>query len=275
MTTEHSNPTLPDTETLLLEPREGRLYITLHRPEVKNALNGAMVTELQAVLEAVRESTTVRSIILRGSEGYFCSGGDLAEWAEGEGRQDPAAASRALGELLLSLDRAPQVVVSVVEGGALGGGLGLVCVSDLALALDSAELGLPETSVGLIPAQITPFLVRRIGFAQARRLALTGMRLGGHEAHHLGLLTHLSANRAALDRRLEESLTQIETCAPGATAAAKEWLHAAAPTTLELDSLLDRAAETFARLLRGEEAREGFQAWKEKRAPGWAPPSGR
>ncbi|NQD96966.1 enoyl-CoA hydratase/isomerase family protein, partial [Pseudomonas sp. CrR25] len=166
---------LPSCETLLLERDGGVLHVTLNRPDCRNAMSLAMVTELRRVLVAVRENLAVRTLVLRGVGGHFCAGGDIKDMATARAA-GPAAYSelnRAFGSLLEQAQALPQVVVAVLEGAVLGGGLGLACVSDIAIARQDAQFGLPETSLGVLPAQIAPFVVARIGLTQARRLALT------------------------------------------------------------------------------------------------------
>lgn len=169
---------LPHCETLLLEPIEGVLRITLNRPQSRNAMSLAMVGELRAVLAAVRDDRSVRALVLRGADGHFCAGGDIKDMAgaRAAGAEAYRTLNRAFGSLLEEAQAAPQLLVALVEGAVLGGGFGLACVSDVAIAAADAQFGLPETSLGILPAQIAPFVVRRIGLTQARRLALTADR---------------------------------------------------------------------------------------------------
>jgi isohexenylglutaconyl-CoA hydratase len=150
----------------------------------------------------------------------------------------------------------------------MGGGFGLCCVSDVALALGDARFGLPETGLGLIPAQIAPFVVQRVGLTQARRLMLTGAKLDGKEAARLGLVHEICDDIAALDAALARTLTQIRRCAPRANAATKRLVL----DTLgrDLASALDQASLVFAEASAGDEAREGTLAFVQKRLPEWA-----
>ena len=170
--------TLPVCQTLSLEPHNGVLHITLNRPECRNAMSLQMVSELRAVLAAVRDDRQVRALVLGGAGGHFCAGGDLKDMANAraQGADAYRELNRAFGALLEEAQNAPQVLICVLQGAVLGGGFGLACVSDIALADDQAQFGLPETSLGLLPAQIAPFVVQRIGLTQTRRLALTAAR---------------------------------------------------------------------------------------------------
>ncbi len=189
--------TLPVTDTLLVREEGFALHITLNRPESRNAMSLQMTQELRAVFSAIEGSDDIRAVILRGSNGHFCAGGDIKDMAgarmrAAESGNDEAYAelNRAFGHLMTQVDCAPQVVITLLEGAVLGGGFGLACVSDIAIATESAQFGLPETSLGVIPAQIAPFVVKRIGMTHARRLALSGARFTGAEALRLGIVHH-------------------------------------------------------------------------------------
>lgn len=261
---------LPNCQTLLLEQVEGVLYVTLNRPDSRNAMSLAMVEELRAVLRAVRHDQGVRALVLRGAGGHFCAGGDIRDMASARAKGGDAyrELNRAFGSLLEEAQCAPQVLVAVLEGAVLGGGFGLACVSDIAIAHAQAKFGLPETSLGILPAQIAPFVVRRIGLTQARRLALTAARFDGAEALRLGLVHFSEADDQALVDRLAESLQQIRQCAPGANAATKALLLAT--ETEHLGSLLDHAAGQFAEAVLSSEGMEGTMAFVQKRKPAWA-----
>jgi isohexenylglutaconyl-CoA hydratase len=261
--------------TLRLRLEAGALHVTLHRPDVRNAMSLAMVAELEAVFDAVLDRRDVRAIVLRGAGGHFCAGGDVKDMAKarmsmpGPGEADPVTAvNRAFGRAITKADRAPQAVVAVLEGAVLGGGFGLACVADVAIAHAGASFGLPETSLGLPPAQIAPFLVRRLGLSQARRLAVTGARLDGVRAHALGLVHELVCDEAELTEVLERVLGEIRRCAPGAVAATKHLMLQVG--AVDHERLLDEGAERFAEAARGPEGVEGMTAFIGKRTPKWA-----
>ncbi|WP_248796657.1 enoyl-CoA hydratase/isomerase family protein [Pseudomonas sp. MWU13-2105] len=262
---------LPVCQTLRLVLQAGVLHITLDRPDSRNAMNRQMLDELRATLAAVCFDHSVRLLVLRGTGGHFCAGGDLQDMARARGAGVDACRelNRAFGALLEETQNAAQVVIAVLQGAVLGGGLGLACVSDIAIARSNADFGMPETSLGLLPAQIAPFVARRIGLTQARRLALTAARFDGNEAGRLGLVHFVEADEQALDARLETVIAQVLRCAPEANAATKALLLDEQP----LAPLLDRAAEWFAQAVSGEEGSEGTLAFVQKRVPRWAPSS--
>lgn len=266
---------LPDCPTLALARRGSVLHVTLDRPESRNALDGTMVTDLLAVAAAVRADRGLRTLVLRGAGGTFCAGGDIKDFRSNmqtsvpsPGAPDPVVKqNRDFGDLLIALNELPQTLVMAVEGAAFGGGLGLVCVSDIALATADARFALSETGLGLPPAQIAPFVVQRIGLTQARRLMLSGARFDGRQAGALGLVHELAEDGVALDAALVRVLNQVGRCAPGANAATKEILFAS--LRQPLPEVLDMAAMHFAASMRGPEGREGVAAFLEKRPANW------
>lgn len=262
--------TLPVCQTLLLERHNGILHITLNRPDSRNAMNLQMVAELRAVLAAVRDDRQVRALVIGGAGGHFCAGADIKDMANARAQGQTAYRdlNRVFGALLEETQHAPQVVITVLQGAVLGGGFGLACVSDIAMADHQAQFGLPETSLGLLPAQIAPFVVQRIGLTQARRLALTAARFDGNQARRMGLVHFVEHDPQALAERLDEVLAHVLCCAPGANAATKKLLLASAGQLS--DGLLDQAAEWFSEAVTGDEGVEGTMAFVQKRQPGWA-----
>lgn len=269
---------LPHTELLALRREGWVLHVTLNRPEVRNAMSFAMIDEIIAVFDAIADTQDIRAVVLRGAGGHFCAGGDIKDMAKARmlpagdqpgGPDDPLAlANRKFGTMLTVVEDAPQAVIAVVEGTAMGGGFGLACVADVTLTTADASYRLPETSLGLPPAQIAPFVVRRIGLTQARRLAVTGGRLEGRKAHAIGLAHEVYDDAAALEAGLAGVLDDIRKCAPGAVAVTKDLVIASVEE--DLDDLLDRGAQAFAKAVRGPEGNEGTMAFVQKREPAWA-----
>lgn len=265
---------LPATETLLLREDGFALHVTLNRPEARNAMSLQMTQELRAVFSAIENSDSIRAVVLRGAGGHFCAGGDIKDMAGArmqamQSGNDEAYAelNRAFGHMITQVNHAPQVVIAVLEGAVMGGGFGLACVSDVAIAHTDAKFALPETGLGVIPAQIAPFVVQRVGLTQARRLALLGARFDGSEAVQVGIAHHV-ADSAEIDALLANTLEQVKKCAPQANRATKALLHRVGKEPLE--SLLDDAAKQFARAVAGPEGSEGTMAFVQKRPPKWA-----
>jgi isohexenylglutaconyl-CoA hydratase len=262
-------------ETLLLRRERARLHVTLNRPEVKNALNPTLIGELRSVFEILRDRRDIKVVVLRGAGGTFCAGADLKNMEQSftdkpkSGEKDPIAVwNRGFGTFLEMVNTSPQVVVAAVEGYAIAGGFGILCVSDVAICTESAGFAMSETAIGIVPAQIAPFVAARIGVPQTRHLTLTAARFKGAEAYRLGIAHYLVKDTAALDAKLEEILKQIDRCAPIANALTKEVVMKVG--TEPLSSVLDFAADKFAEARRGPEAGEGLRAFAEKRPPRWA-----
>lgn len=269
--------TLPETETLLLEQQDHALHITLNRPKARNAMSLKMVQELMAVFESVQNDTSIRAIVMRGAEGHFCAGGDIKDMAnarmaagsKAEGDQDPFyALNREFGRMITFANQIPQVLIVVTEGAVLGGGFGLACISDVALSAADAQFGLPETGLGIPPAQIAPFVVTRIGLTQARRLALLGARFNGQEAKELGIVHEAHESKEELEAALATVLKQVKRCAPEANRTTKALILGVGKQPLE--DLLDGAAESFSQAVQGPEGQEGTMAFVQKRLPKWA-----
>ena len=266
---------LPKGEHIRLELDAGVLTLELHRPEVRNAMSLQTLAEIEVVFDAVKDRRDVRAIVLRGAGGNFCSGGDIKDMAmargakAAEGQPDPmAVVNRRFGAVISKVDRAPQAIVAVLEGAVLGGGFGLACVADVAIAKADTQFGLPETGLGVPPAQIAPFLVARLGPSRARWLALTGARFDGHLAQTIGLVHVVVEGDDELTQALAGTLKQIKRCAPGAIAATKRIMLQVG--AVDRDRLLDEAAGLFAEAARGPEGMEGMMAFVQKRKPNWA-----
>lgn len=268
------NPGFPPYETLLTEHRGTELHLTLNRPERRNALTHAMMLELADLVARMAAEPGLRVLVIRAAGPAFCAGGDMAAMAEqpppaADGGPDPLVAPyRVFGDVLQNLNRLPQVVVSIVDGAAAGGGFGIACCSDVVLLGPRAKFAIPEPRAGFIPSQVIPFIVRRLGEGTARWLALTGTVMPAAEAYRLGLGQVLAADEAALEAALAEVLGQIRRQEPLANATVKDLVHACAER--DTGAVLDEAAERLVGLLRRPQAAEGMQAFLDKRPPSWA-----
>lgn len=258
--------------TLLRQHQAGVLQLTLNRPAQRNAMSLQMVQELRAALAEAEADGHTRAVVLRGAGGHFCAGGDIQDMARAHAQAADApdgiaAVSRAFGELCVAFATTPLAVVVVLEGTVMGGGFGLACVADVAIASDTVAFRLPETSLGVVPAQIAPFLIERLGYSEAKRLAVCGARLGAAEALALRLV-HEVHPADALGDALARVLADIRRCAPGAIAATKALLAQARFTPPA--AMVGPAAAVFAQAVRGPEGIEGTTAFVQKRAPSWA-----
>ncbi|MBK9134364.1 MAG: enoyl-CoA hydratase/isomerase family protein [Betaproteobacteria bacterium] len=261
--------------TTLALRREGPvLHVTLNRPEVRNAMSLTMVRELRAVLAQAEADGQTRVLVLRGAGGHFCAGGDIKDMAGARAKlaENPnamAETNAAFGELCVAYAHTPLALVTVLQGTVMGGGFGLACVSDVALADDTVVFRLPETSLGLVPAQVGPFLVERIGYAETKRLAVTGAKIDAAEALRLRLVHEVHIEDEALEWALARVVKGILACAPGALAATKKLLAQARFTPPA--ALVPEAARVFSAAVLGPEGVEGTLAFVGKRKPAWVP----
>ena len=259
---------------LLTERRGTTLVLTISDPATRNTLSAQVIAAAIEALGVAESDPEVRCVVLQGAGGHFCAGGDLDAMAvvppaPANGGPDPlVAAYRQFGDALMSLNSLPQATVAIVEGSAVGGGVGMACCSDVVILHDSARFGMPEPKVGFIPSQIIPFVVRQIGEGPARDLAVTGRVIDAAEARRLGIGSHLCAGTADINRTLRAVLDDILRLEPQAVATVKRLVLGCA--TSEDGAVLDDAAESLVGLLRRPQASEGIKAFMAKTAPSWA-----
>lgn len=256
-----------------IETRGAFVHATLAAPATRNALSDAMVAGLGEAITLAEASPTVRALVIRGDGGTFCAGGDFSRFREliaapaPRDAPDPIATfNRAFGALLERLQGCALATIAVVEGAAMGGGVGLAAACDFVLAADSAQFAMPEVTLGLPPAQIAPFVAQRVGIGAAQRLMLTGRRISAAQALAVGLVDE-TPEPNALDARLASLLGELGRAEPAALRATKAILKQRAQAPLS--ATLDAAARLFATSLRSGTASEGLAAFAAKRAPAW------
>jgi len=264
--------TLPNFETLLLKGINGRLYVTLNRPAQRNAMNNQMNQELHDLVDYLTDNDSIRVVILRGAEGTFCAGGDIKErklQTESATTGSDPARDRNIrsGQLLYKFWNLSQTFIAVVEGAAMGGGFGFACLADLTIIHKDARLGMPETTLGIAPAQIAPYVVNRIGLTRAKQMALTGARINGEAAFQLGIAQYLAEDDKSLNAIVESVLDQVERCAPKACAATKKIMQQVG--NIDGEQMIEDAADIFSSLNKNDEGKEGHTAFVEKRKPVW------
>ena len=246
----------------------GVATLTLARAEKHNALSAALIDAIREAVERLGAEEAVRVVVLAAEGRSFCAGGDLAwmrEQMEADSAQRAAEAERLAG-MLGAVNACPKPVIGRVHGNAFGGGVGLACVCDVAVAVEGAKFGFTETRLGLIPATIGPYVLARMGEAAARRVFMSGRVFGAAEALGLGIVARV-VPEAELDAVVEAEVAPYLQCAPGAVAEAKA-------LALRLGSAPSRenvAASVRALVTRWEsgEAPEGVAAFFDKRKPGW------
>ncbi|MFN8481854.1 MAG: enoyl-CoA hydratase-related protein [Anaerolineae bacterium] len=254
--------------TLAVERHGSAARVLLNRPDARNAMSQQMIADLLDYFTVIRDDRSLRVVVLGGAGGTFCAGGDIREMSASvtATREEQLANIARLDDMLLAVNQAPQVVVAEVTGAALGGGVGLVCVADIALAADNAALGFPEVRLGIVPAIVSPYVVARIGLGQARRLMLTGALLNGTQAAAVGLVTQAHPADALTDA-VNAVVRDALKASPSALAACKALLFEVAgrhPRDTE-----GYRVDLLHRLQTGDEGQEGLRAFVEKRKPAW------
>lgn len=253
-------------ETVALTIDAGVARVTLDRAERHNAFNETVVAELTGVFSRLASERGVRVVVLEGRGPSFSAGADL-EWMRAMGAASPeenrASAAR-MASLFEAIDRCPRPVVARVQGPALGGGCGLVCAVDLAVAGPKAIFGFTEVRLGLLPAVISPYALRRLGESQARARFLTGSRFGAEEALRIGMVHSLAED---LDAEVDRLVQALLAGSPEAQAGCKDLVRelATLPRDLQGDLTVDLAAASRA----SASAREGMSAFLEHRRPSW------
>ncbi|UFH51517.1 enoyl-CoA hydratase-related protein [Pseudomonas sp. KNUC1026] len=265
---------MADYQTLeLCIDHQGLATLWLNRPDKHNAFDAQMITELTGALEQVRENPRIRLLVLRGRGKHFSAGADLA-WMQASAALDLAANladAQALAALMHALHNLPMPTLALVHGAAYGGALGLVSACDLAIGAADARFCLSEVRIGLIPAVISPFVVKAMGERQARRYMLTAEPFSGEQAARLGLL-HEAAPLAELEAVLARWVNHLLLGSPQALRACKQLL-ATVVSERSGEQVRQYTETAIARIRVSDEGQEGLRAFLEKRRPAWQEPN--
>ena len=242
--------------------------VSLARPESRNALNAALIAEISRCFGELAEDDAVRVVLLTGEGPSFCAGADIGYMRDTAGfsYEENLEDARRLAEMYRAVDELPKPVVAKVRGAAIGGGAGLVAASDLAVAEGGTRFAFSEVRLGIAPATIAPFVVRKIGPSWARALFLRGERFGAEWAREIGLV-HEVVLEEKLDSAAENVVSQLLQGGPAAQAAIKALLRQVEAT--EPIEALGLMTGLIAELRTGEEGQEGLGAFLEKREPRW------
>jgi methylglutaconyl-CoA hydratase len=257
------------SENHLVAVESGVATVTLNRPELHNAFDDALIAGLAATFERLGADPAVRIVVLRGAGKSFCAGGDLA-WMRrmaGYGEAENVADAMRLAGMLRAWDTLPRPTIAAVHGACFAGGMGLVAGADIALAADDAVFCLSEVRLGLVPATISPYVVRAMGARAARRYFLTAERFRAAEALRLGFVHEVVA-ADALDGAVARLAATLAESATGAQARSKALIAEVADHPIS-DALLGLTARVIAEARASDEAREGLAAFFEKRKPAW------
>ena len=243
--------------------------INLARPEVHNAFNEVMITELTEVFSRISQDDTVRVVVITGNGDSYCAGADL-NWMKkmiNFSYQQNLDDSLKLAELFYLMYSLPKPIIARVNGAAIGGGTGLVAVCDIAIAAEKAKFSLSEVKLGLVPACISPYVIRKVGEGRCREFFLTGERLTANRALDLGLVNQV-VPLESLDQAVGEKVNQLISSGPKAIAMCKELLKKV--PGMSFDEAKTYTADMIASMRIGDEGQEGMNAFLEKRKPKWS-----
>jgi isohexenylglutaconyl-CoA hydratase len=260
-------------DCLQVEQRGAFWFARLNRPDKRNALSEPMLQALLQLCDRLQSDAGARALVLWGAGGHFCAGADFGRFLEllaapaSTGPDPIVQHNRYFGTVLERLASLPVPTLGVVRGAAMGGGCGLAAVMDRVIATDDATFALPEVTLGVIPAQIAPFIARRTGTTQARWLMLSAARLDARAAAAAGLVDAVVSG-AALQEAVQDELRRLAAAEPAALRATRQLVSR--NLELPLPAALDAAALDFARQLRTGAAQEGIAASRERRAPAWS-----
>ncbi|MDQ8727487.1 enoyl-CoA hydratase-related protein [Bradyrhizobium sp. LHD-71] len=249
------------------EHRGAAMWLTIDREQRRNALNESVLRGLRESVASARIEDGVRAVVITGAGRTFCAGGDLKPDAKGDPfRVDPAEVDNPVVELFRAIVDCPVPVIARVNGHALAGGFGLVCACDFAVAVDNARFGTPESRIGLFPMMILPWLLRTISRRKVLEICVTGEPITAAEALAHGVVNHV-VSAEKLDEKVEQLVASIAASSPTAIRIGRRAL--ATMDALPLGVCLEYAQRVLPQMAQTEDAREGFRAFNEKRAPVW------
>ena len=254
-------------KTLRLETNGPVLTVTIDRPDVRNAFNEDVIDELHETFSAIPPK--VRAVVLTGGGSVFCAGADV-QWMKKSmnySEEENAIDAATMAAMFRTIDECPRPVIGRINGHALGGGSGLVACCDMVVAVEGALFGFTEVRLGIVPANISTFVLPKIGGRSARRYFLTGERFGAEEAKAIGLI-HEVVPADRLDAKVSDLVKEILRCGPNAVATAKEVIREG--LARPRDEAIDYTVRTIARVRVSPEGQEGLGAFLEKRKPTWS-----
>jgi len=256
---------MPDS---IIVERGAVTRVRLNRPQVRNALDQPTIAALAETFHAIADEENVRAVLLSGEGKAFCGGADIGymraslDWGHKENERDALA----LSDMFRAIDDCPAPVLAIVHGACLGGGIGLIAVCDIVAAADDALFGFTEAKLGIVPAVISPFVVRKIGQSHARALFPTAERFGAERALRIGLI-HAIAPLAGLEGAAQKIVDELSSSGPQAARVAKKIARTVG--SLPPDDARTWTAARIADRRASGEGQEGLRAFLEKRKPTW------
>jgi methylglutaconyl-CoA hydratase len=256
-------------ETIIRKDINHAAIVTLNRPEVHNAFNPVMIEELTTIFKYLGNDTTVRAIVLTGEGKSFSAGADIKymqtskDFSYEENHED----AYRLEQLFNTIYLTPKPVIGRINGATFGGGIGLISVCDIVVAVKKAKMAFSEVNLGILPAVISPYVVPKIGFSNAARFFLSGERFNAIKAHEIGLIHELANDVSELDQKIADILDQLLSSSPASMASIKRLLVRNRDT--EFHELRKYCISQIAELRTSDEGKEGLKAFLEKRSAKW------
>jgi methylglutaconyl-CoA hydratase len=255
--------------SVLIERDGPILRLTLNRPEVRNAFDEDVIRALASAATAAADDPEVRVVVLAGKGKTFCAGADIGWMAKAiaYSRQENLSDAEDMARVMERLDTLPVPVIGRIQGSALGGGVGLAAICDIVVAADDAVFGLTEVMLGLLPAVVAPYVLRKIGISAGRELFLTGVRFDAERARQLGLV-HEVVPADALDAAVDKRVADVLAASPTGIARAKALIREIAG--IHPEDVIGVTTNAIASQRVSDEGQEGLRAFLEKRKPSWS-----
>jgi methylglutaconyl-CoA hydratase len=256
--------------TIELKIQDRIATLWLDRPDVRNAFNGEMITELIDCLTEVGKDERIIALLLRGKGKVFCGGADIGWMSRFSERtyEEDYQSNQQLAQCFHAVYTLPQPTIAVVQGAAFGGANGLLAACDMAYAVEDTTFAFSEVKIGIIPATIAPYVLRRTGEAAARELMLTGRRFDGAEAARVGLVNQCFRTKEDTESRVRDIVAELKTAAPGAVRRCKQLINTVSQVN-SVEESIDYTARMIADARAAPEGQEGMRAFLEKRKPDW------
>jgi methylglutaconyl-CoA hydratase len=255
----------------LFEVKKGVAYITMNRVAANNALNDSLSAGLFDAVHECRGRTDIRVVVLKANGKMFCAGGDPKSFQDAAAMSDADNKRGALefAGFLYTFQTLPQFTVCLAQGSAMGGGVGLVSICDMCIAVKAAHFTLSEVKLGVIPATISPYVVGKIGVSNAKRLFCTAENCNADLAKSMGLVTDVVDSADAFPAKVKEICDKITMCAPAAVASAKKLVMNVANQPVSQE-LINYTSDELSRVKKTEEAKDGMKAVQNRTKPAWA-----
>jgi len=259
---------IPKTSECILDLKNNWLTIWFNRPEKRNSLSKVLIGEISQTLDFIEDDSSIRGVIFRGKGNVFCAGADL-KWMqniafEKNNTHDKAMRmSMKFGEIFTKISNLSKITISVVEGACMAGAVGIASATDFLVSTSDAKYALTETKIGLTPAQIAPYVIKKVGFNNGKKLMLLGEVFSGDEAFLIGMADYVVKEKKDLDYEVMQIMNKVKKCSPNGIAVTKNLLN----SNYNIDTT--HAAKLFSECIVHEEGREGFASFFEKRKPFW------